>query len=182
MSYNDRNNEFSNSAIVIDINENDIKSSNPIDFINFQNKYEEKNYNFSNGKIPFCYLSDFINSDTINKTNNINKCFIGQYEYNKQLVNIYEDIGFNFNKLFIDSLDNFSKIINGFNNPNTIVAGIETRTSSPIRMDRNEDYMCNIYNFYPCGEGLGHGGGIVSCAMDGIKVGLKIAERYLYGI
>lgn len=62
-------------------------------------------------------------------------------------------------------------------NPEFILAGVETRTSSPVKLDRDENYMCNVKGFYPCGEGLGHGGGIISCAADGVKVALKIAEN-----
>lgn len=183
MSFSDRNNIFSNSAIVININENDVKSNNPIDFIKFQEKYESKNYRLSNGKIPYCFLSNFKNNDKINHNiDNIDKCFYGQYEYNPNLVNIFDDIGFNFNDLFVSSMNKFSNNINCFNNDNTIVAGIETKTSSPIKLDRNENLMTSIHNYYPCGEGLGHGGGIVSCAVDGLKVGLKIIERYKNGI
>ena len=58
-----------------------------------------------------------------------------------------------------------------------VIAGVETRTSSPVKLDRDEDYMCNVKNFYPCGEGLGHGGGIMSCAADGVNVAMKIIEK-----
>ena len=58
-----------------------------------------------------------------------------------------------------------------------VIAGVETRTSSPVKLDRDENYMCNVKNFYPCGEGLGHGGGIMSCAVDGINVAMKIVKK-----
>jgi uncharacterized FAD-dependent dehydrogenase len=60
-----------------------------------------------------------------------------------------------------------------------LIAGVETRTSSPVKLDRDENYMCNVKGFYPCGEGLGHGGGIISCAADGIKVAMKICENLI---
>ena len=60
-----------------------------------------------------------------------------------------------------------------------LIAGVETRTSSPVKLDRDENYMCNIPNYYPCGEGLGHGGGIISCAADGVKVAMKICENLI---
>ena len=46
-----------------------------------------------------------------------------------------------------------------------------------MKLDRDENYMCNVPNYYPCGEGLGHGGGIISCAADGVKVAMKICEK-----
>ena len=76
----------------------------------------------------------------------------------------------------MSALEHFNKIIKGFND-NYIIAGVETRTSSPVSLDRDENYMCNIRNFYPCGEGLGHGGGIISAAADGIKVALYIVKN-----
>ena len=61
--------------------------------------------------------------------------------------------------------------------PHYIIAGVETRTSSPVKLERDENYMCNVPNYYPCGEGLGHGGGIMSCAVDGINTALKVIEH-----
>ena len=79
-------------------------------------------------------------------------------------------------------MEYFGNIIPGFDNYDTIIAGVESRTSSPISLDRDENYMCNIKDYYPCGEGLGHGGGIMSCAIDGIRMANKIIERYKDGI
>ena len=57
-----------------------------------------------------------------------------------------------------------------------MLTGVETRTSSPITIVRNEKLMCNIDGVYPCGEGAGYAGGITSAAVDGIKVAIKIIE------
>ena len=59
-----------------------------------------------------------------------------------------------------------------------IIAGVETRTSSPIRINRDEYLESNIKGIYPCGEGAGYAGGITTSAMDGIKVSEAIIEKY----
>ncbi len=74
---------------------------------------------------------------------------------------------------------NFNKKINGFASDDAILTGVETRTSSPIRIPRNEDYLAlGFDNLYPCGEGAGYAGGITSAAVDGIKCALAIMKKY----
>ena len=69
----------------------------------------------------------------------------------------------------------FDKKIKGFANPDSILTGLETRSSSPVKILRNEDLCSNINGLYPCGEGAGYAGGIMSAAVDGIKCAIKIA-------
>ena len=73
---------------------------------------------------------------------------------------------------------NFDKKIIGFNSDDTILAGIESRTSSPVRINRDENFESNIKGIYPCGEGAGYAGGITTSAMDGLKVAEKIIEKF----
>ena len=74
---------------------------------------------------------------------------------------------------------NFDKKIKGFASDDAILTGVETRTSSPIRILRNENYLAFRFdNLYPCGEGAGYAGGITSAAVDGIKCALAIMKRY----
>ena len=77
-----------------------------------------------------------------------------------------------------ESFQAFGKKIKGFDQPDTILAAVESRTSSPVRMIRNEEYESNIKGLYPCGEGAGYAGGITSAAIDGIKVAEEIIKRY----
>ena len=72
----------------------------------------------------------------------------------------------------------FDKKINGFNRLDTLLFGVETRTSSPIRILRNDKFLSNIEGVYPCGEGCGYAGGITSAAIDGIKVAEQIGKTY----
>lgn len=70
----------------------------------------------------------------------------------------------------------FDKKIKGFADEDSILTGVETRTSSPVRIVRDETLQSNIKGIYPCGEGAGYAGGITTAAMDGIKCAIKILE------
>ena len=69
-------------------------------------------------------------------------------------------------------------MIKGYNSPDALIAGVETRTSSPVRINRTQSGESeNIKGLYPCGEGAGYAGGIMSAAMDGIKIAEFIAKK-----
>ena len=70
----------------------------------------------------------------------------------------------------------FDTKLSGFANPDSILTGVETRSSSPVRILRNENLVSNISGLYPCGEGAGYAGGIMSAAVDGIKCAIAILE------
>ena len=72
----------------------------------------------------------------------------------------------------------FSKAIPGFDREDAILSAIESRTSSPVRISRDEEFLANISGIYPCGEGAGYAGGITSAAMDGMKVAEAIIRKY----
>ena len=68
----------------------------------------------------------------------------------------------------------FNKKINGFLNNDAVLTGVETRSSSPVRVLRNEKFQSSVSGIYPCGEGAGYAGGIMSAAVDGIRVAQQI--------
>jgi uncharacterized FAD-dependent dehydrogenase len=72
----------------------------------------------------------------------------------------------------------FDKKISGYYMEDAILSGVESRTSSPVRISRNDDFMSDIKGLYPCGEGAGYAGGITSAAMDGLKCAEKLMEKY----
>ena len=79
-----------------------------------------------------------------------------------------------------EAIKNFGKKIDGFDNDDTIIAAIESRTSSPVRIIRDENLQSNVLGIYPCGEGAGYAGGITSAAVDGIKVAEKILGENIW--
>ena len=82
------------------------------------------------------------------------------------------------NSAIAERLVYFDKKIEGFACDDAILTGVETRSSSPVTIKRNEQKMSNIYGLYPCGEGAGYAGGIMSAAIDGLKVASAIMERF----
>lgn len=82
------------------------------------------------------------------------------------------------NKAIVDGMEVFGKQIKGFHSPDVCMSGVESRTSSPVRILRDDSLQSTIRGLYPCGEGAGYAGGILSAAMDGLRVAEAIAVEY----
>lgn len=76
-----------------------------------------------------------------------------------------------------EGLQFFETKLKGFSHPDSILTGVETRSSSPVRILRNENLVSNISGLYPCGEGAGYAGGIMSASVDGIKCAIALLEK-----
>ena len=185
MSYSGRDGLNSNSAIIVTVGKEEFESEDPLAGIEFQCKIEERAYKAANGKIPVQYYKDFKASvegnEGLSFINDIDK-FLGNkpqmkgaYEF-CDVTNVLSD---NINKAFVEGMEYFGNIIKGFNDNFTLVSAVEARTSSPVRIEREDNFQStNIRGLYPCGEGAGYAGGITSAAMDGIKVAEAIAKDY----
>ena len=75
-------------------------------------------------------------------------------------------------------MEAFDRMIPGFADDAVCLSGVESRTSSPVRIHRQEDFQSQVTGLYPCGEGAGYAGGITSAAIDGMKVAEAIAKRF----
>ena len=81
-----------------------------------------------------------------------------------------------------EALPAFDKQIQGFSMPDAVLTGVETRTSSPLRITRGRDFQSlNVQGLYPAGEGAGYAGGIMSAGVDGIEVAEALGARMLAG-
>jgi uncharacterized FAD-dependent dehydrogenase len=169
MSNYERESNTANSAIVVTVNPKDFGNS-ITSGIEFQRKLEEKAYNLGEGNIPVQSYKDFKNN---NKSTSINEYINVKGKYT--LSNLVEILPDYITKSLIEGIDYFSTKIKGYNDPDTNLYGVETRTSSPIKIVRNEEGLSNIKGIYPTGEGAGYAGGITSSAVDGIKQ----AENYM---
>ena len=98
-----------------------------------------------------------------------------------ELVNLRGILPKKLEESFIEGMHVFGQTIPEFDREDTIMSAIESRTSSPIRMTRDESFEANIKGIYPCGEGAGYAGGIMSAAMDGLKVAEAIIKKYKKG-
>lgn len=196
MSYHARDSKNANSAIIVSVTPEDFESSHPLAGIEFQRKIEEKAYDVGNGKIPVERYGDFKmavqssemeqkekaeqrvdDTDMAGKTmaEGMTPSIKGQW----CMAPVHEILPEKLNHAFIDGMEQFGKMLKGFVNENVLIEGVESRTSSPIRIRRDESLQSAIKGIYPCGEGAGYAGGITSAAMDGIKVAEEVARRII---
>ncbi len=166
MSYSKRDSSNANSAIVVSVGANEFDKTNPLSGIEYQRSIEAKAYELCNGKIPQQLFGDYKNGCLTKAYGDFGSQTKGETDFGL-LSDIYsKDI----NASIIEAMEQFGHKINGFDRDDAILSGIESRTSSPVRINRNELFQSNISGLYPCGEGAGYAGGITSAAMDGLKV------------
>ena len=173
MSNYKRDEENANSAIIVTISEKDF-GTNPLDGIKFQENLEKITYKEGQGKIPVQLYKDFKENKLSNNFGKIKPVMKGNYKFTN-LNNIFPKYITN---SLIEGIENFNKKIKGFSDNDTILAAIESRTSSPVKIIRDDNLESNIKGIYPCGEGAGYAGGIITSAIDGIKVAESIAKKY----
>lgn len=189
MSYSGRNGTHANSAIVVAVDEKDYGNDHVLAGMHFQRKLEENAYMLCDGKIPVQFYDDFKaqtegNSFTSKAyTDDKYNCMVtiqeshsikGQYAFS----NLTEIFPETISKAIVDGMEQFDETIPGFAKENPLFCGVESRTSAPVRILRDEYYQANVSGIYPCGEGAGYAGGITSAAMDGMKVAESIIVEY----
>ena len=173
MSNHERESSIANSAIVVTVNESDY-GDELFDGVRFQEKLEECAYRIGNGFIPVQRYVDYVNNVKSDNFGKILPMIKGKYTFSN--LNLLFDTSIN--NSIKDAFNYFNTKIRGFNDDDTVLAGVESRTSSPIKIIRNENLESNVLGVYPAGEGAGYAGGIVSAAVDGIKVFEIIASKY----
>lgn len=190
MSYSGRDGVNANSAVIVSVTPKDFGSSHPLAGIAFQRELEEKAYSLGGGRIPVqrygifrkcvqtkqsqkeleegsegCPVPSFDELSPQNK---------GGYAY-ADVSRILPD---ECNRAFVEGMEQFGHIIPGFNREDVLLSGVESRTSSPVKIPRGENWQSSIRGLYPCGEGAGYAGGITSAAIDGLGMAEKIAAEY----
>lgn len=173
MSNYARESENANSAIIVTVTPRDF-GTNPLDGIEYQRKLESLAYINGNGKIPVQLYEDFKNNRISNKVGNVEIITKGDYTFSN-LNDILPDY---ISESLKEAIPEFGKKIKGFDRDDSIMLGVESRTSSPVRILRDEYYNSNIEGIFPIGEGAGYAGGITTSAIDGVKMALNIAKKY----
>ncbi|HAU5070283.1 TPA: hypothetical protein L6814_001497 [Clostridioides difficile] len=178
MSEHARDKINANSAFLVNVTPEDFKSDNPLAGVHFQQKYEKlafelggKNYN-----APVQLVGDFINNKTSLNLGNVEPSYRPGYT----LTNLSECLPSFVTETMREAFISLDKKLNGFAMYDAVLTGVETRSSSPIRIVRDENTLesVSVRNLYPCGEGAGYAGGIVTAAVDGIKCAEKIIQKY----
>ncbi len=174
MSYSGRNGENSNSAIVVNVTPDDFGSGHPLAGMYFQRHWEEKAYEAGNGLIPVQRFGDYRVGNETKSFGKITPSSKGKYAMSNLICCLPEYV----KDAIIEGVLSFDKIIPGFADDDAVLSGIEGRTSSPVKILRNEDMVSENTCIYPCGEGAGYAGGITSAAVDGIKTAEAIISKF----
>ena len=166
MSYSKRSSVFSNSAIVVTCRTDDYKSTHPLAGIEFQRDIEKKAYLAGGGtwKVPAQNLLDFLSGRISGALNS------HSYRMEAASVNMNDIVPEFVGDALLSAFNEWKKDYPLFVSDHAILLGAETRTSSPVRIRRNEKYeSINIKGLYPIGEGSGYAGGITSSAADAMR-------------
>ena len=170
-----RDEENANSALLVDITPEDFKGDSPLEGIYFQAKLEKKAFELGGNNFfaPIQRVEDFLNNK---KTTEIGK-IKPTYKPGVTFANLNELFPEYISQTLKEGILDFDKKIKGFANPDSILTAIESRSSSPVRILRDDNFESNIQGLYPCGEGVGYAGGIMTAAVDGIKCAIKLLEK-----
>lgn len=174
MSDHARDSRNANSAIIVTVTPEDFGSREPLSGVAFQRRLEELAYKMGEGRIPLQLYGDFKADKASKALGETAPVLKGGYTLSNLRPIFTEAVSAS----LIEGIESFDRIIPGFARFDALLAGVESRTSSPVRITRDEGFESSVKGLYPCGEGAGYAGGITSAAMDGIKVAEEIARRY----
>ena len=174
MSNHDRAGTNANSALIVTVTPEDFPNPGPLGGVEFQRRLEEAAFNCGKGKIPVQLYGDFKAGTLSRAFVDVEPAFKGGYSFG----NLREVLNPSLTDAMTEGIDSFGRIIDGFDRPDAILAGIESRTSSPVRIPRTPELESAVRGLYPCGEGAGYAGGITSAAMDGIRTAEMIVTRF----
>jgi uncharacterized protein len=175
-----RNNPFANSGIVVNIEEKDwqaFSKHGPLAAMYFQSAIEQKAFTLGGGlfKAPAQRMTDFVAG---NISGSLPTCSYLPGLTPAHILSVFpKDIGLSLQRAFTA----FGKKMKGYFTQEAVIVATESRTSSPVRIPRDDETLSHpqLKNLFPCGEGAGYAGGIMSAAMDGERVAEKIAEIFL---
>ncbi len=174
MSNQKRDTKNANSAIVVTITPNDFPDDSPLSGIALQRALEEKAYLAGNGAVPVQTYGDFVNKRKTSEFGSVRPVHKGAVAFS--------DIRQILPKYLCDAIEEaisyFGTVIEGFDHQDTLLSAVESRTSSPVRIVRDETFQSNIGGLFPAGEGAGYAGGITSAAIDGMKIFEYLCSQY----
>lgn len=176
MSFNARKSGTANSAIVVSVSPSDFPNDGDLAGIEFQRRLEKSAYQLGGGDYvaPACDVSAYLNDETELTPSK----FYPTYQPGVKKANLREIFSVEINDALLAGLKSFNRKIPGFCK-DAVMTGVESRTSAPVRILRNEKMQSPLAaGIYPIGEGAGYAGGIVSSAIDGLKVAEEIFTSF----
>lgn len=175
MSEYARAKDNANAAILVSVDESDFGNQHPLAGMYYQRELEKKAFELGGGDYhaPISLVKDYLDNQTSIALGHIQP----SYRPNVTFANLNDLFTPAINQALKEGLVAFGNKLAFFKDEQAILTGVETRSSSPVRFDRDKNCMSPIINLYPCGEGAGQAGGIVSAAVDGLKVALSILNQ-----
>ncbi len=177
MSYYARDLENANSALLVSVSPEDYDGlENPLAGIEFQRSLERSSFKHGGGdyKAPAQLVKDFLNHNPSTSLGKVTPSFTRGVT----LTNLHDVLPTFICSALEESLYALGNKLDIFNDGDAVMTAVESRSSSPITIYRDENYNSTISGLYPCGEGAGYAGGIVSAGIDGIRTAEKIIEKY----
>jgi uncharacterized FAD-dependent dehydrogenase len=189
MSQYSRNERNANAGIVVGIDPNDYRQDglasgpvHPLDGMAFQRQWESRAYELGGGdyQAPGQLVGDFIRAQPSTVLGSVDP----SYKPGVHLTDLADDDRPSLPRYVLDAireaLPAFEQQIKGYAMPDAVLTGVETRTSSPLRITRGRDLQSlNVAGLYPAGEGAGYAGGIMSAGVDGIEVAEAVGRAML---
>lgn len=176
MSEHARDAQNANSALLVGVTPADFDSDHPLAGVEFQRQWERKAFELGGGNYhaPAQLVGDFLADRPSQSKGKV------QPSYRKAitLAELKNCLPPYVVETLKEAIIDFDRKLQGFAQPDAILTGVETRSSSPIRIERNEQRESNLSGLYPAGEGAGYAGGIVSAAVDGIRVAEAVVAKY----
>ena len=162
------------TAVIVTVSPDDFGSDHPLAGVEFQRELEEAAYLEGNGKVPVQLFGDFCENRPSVQLCTVTPHIKGMY----QLANVRNIFPEFIAESLTEGIQIFDHKLPGYARCDAVISGVESRTSSPVRLIRDQSLQSEIRGIYPCGEGAGYAGGITSAAMDGIKAAEMIASVY----
>jgi uncharacterized FAD-dependent dehydrogenase len=188
MSQYSRNERNANAGIVVGIAPQDYALDrdgsgpvHPLDGIAFQRHWESRAFELGGGTYdaPGQLVGDFLRGQPSSAFGSV----LPSYKPGVHLTDLASSLPPYAIEAIREALPAFERHIAGFSMPDAVLTGVETRTSSPLRITRGKDYQSlNVKGLYPAGEGAGYAGGIMSAGVDGIEVAEAVGRAMLEGI
>ena len=174
MSYQARDGRNANSAMIVTVRPEDFGGEDLLSGVEFQRKLERAAFAAGGGKVPVQLLGDFCRGQLSTGLGGVEPCIKGAWEFG-DVRGIFPEY---LSAALEEGILGCEHLISGFSRADAVLSGVESRTSSPVRILRGDQAESPVRGLYPCGEGAGYAGGITSAAMDGVRTAEAIAGKY----
>jgi hypothetical protein len=174
MSYSKRDGVNANSALLVTLRTEDFPSSHVLAGMYWQREIEQRAYNYTGSYMaPAQLVGDFLSGKASTGAGRVKP----SYEPGVVWGDMRQVLPERIIDVLARALPELGKKLKGFDDPEAVMTGPETRSSSPVRIVRGGDLQGSIQGLYPCGEGAGYAGGITSAAVDGLRCAERVLEE-----